>query len=69
MLAMQAGDDVPRLTEWFGVEGLALDFVQRQPDAVLAAVEAAGLTDVEWYLRGPQRDERTRRLYVLARRP
>ena len=69
VLAMQAGDDVPRLTEWFGVEDLALDFVQRRPDQVLAAVEAAGLTDVEWYLRGPQRDERTRRLHVLARRP
>jgi hypothetical protein len=38
--------------------------------AVKAAVKAAGLTDVEWYLRGPHewRDETTQRLYVVARR-
>jgi hypothetical protein len=31
--------------------------------------KAAGLTDVEWYLRGPHewRDETTQRLYVVAR--
>lgn len=71
VLAMQAGDDVRRVTEWHGVEGLALDLVQRDPDAVVALVEAAGLTDVEWYLRGPvtSREETTRRLYVLGRRP
>jgi len=40
------------------------------PATVVAAVEAAGLTDVEWYLRGPHewRDETTQRLYVVARR-
>ena len=70
VLATQAGDEVPRLTEWFGVEGLALDFVQRDAEGVVAAVHAAGITDVEWYLRGPvaSRGERTRRLYVLGRR-
>jgi uncharacterized protein len=71
VLAMQAGDDVRRVTEWHGVDGLALDLVQRDPDAVVALVEAIGLTDVEWYLRGPvtSREETTRRLYVVARRP
>jgi uncharacterized protein YceH (UPF0502 family) len=71
VLATQAGDEVPRLTEWFGVEGLELDFVQRDPEQLVAAVQAAGLIDVEWYLRGPvtSRGEQTRRLYVLARRP
>lgn len=68
VLAMQAGDEVRRVTEWHGVEGLALDIVARDPQSVVAAVEAAGLVDVEWYLRGPQHDERTLRLYVLARR-
>lgn len=70
VLAMQAGDDVRRLTEWFGVGDLALDFVRRDPDTVVAGVQAAGLTDVEWYLRGPHTGsgETTRRLYVLARR-
>lgn len=71
VVALQAGDDVAHLEEWFGVEGLALDFVRHDPESIVALVEAAGLTDVEWYLRGPvtARGEQTRRLYVLARRP
>ena len=71
VLAMQAGDDVRRVTEWHGVDGLALDLVHRDPDAVVALVGAAGLTDVEWYLRGPvtSREETSRRLYVVGRRP
>lgn len=71
VVALQAGDDVAHLDEWFGVEGLALDFVRHDPESIVALVEAAGLTDVEWYLRGPvtARGEQTRRLYVLARRP
>lgn len=70
VLGMQAGDDVRRVTEWLGVEGLALDFVSRDPDAVVALVRAAGLQDVEWYLRGPieRRGETTRRLYVIGRK-
>ena len=38
---------------------------------VVAAVEQAGLRDVEWYQRGPiaSREETTERLYVLARKP
>ena len=71
VVALQAGDDVAHLDEWFGVDGLALDFVRHDPESIVALVEAAGLTDVEWYLRGPvtARGEQTRRLYVLARRP
>ena len=71
VVALQAGDDVAHLDEWFGVEGLALDFVRHDPESIVSLVEAAGLTDVEWYLRGPvtARGEQTRRLYVLARRP
>jgi uncharacterized protein YceH (UPF0502 family) len=71
VLAMQAGDDVRRISEWHGVEGLALDLVHRDPDAVLGLVAAAGLTDVEWFVRGPLSGlgETARRLYVLARRP
>lgn len=71
VLAMQAGDDVRRVTEWHGIDGLALDLVHRDPDAVVALIEAVGLTDVEWYLRGPvtSREETTRRLYVVGRRP
>ncbi|CAB4724914.1 unannotated protein [freshwater metagenome] len=71
VLAMQAGDDVRRISEWHGVEGLALDLVHRDPEAVLELVAAAGLTDVEWFVRGPLSGlgETARRLYVLARRP
>jgi uncharacterized protein YceH (UPF0502 family) len=71
MLGMQAGDDVRRISGWHGVEGLALDLVHRDPEAVLELVAAAGLTDVEWFVRGPLsgRGETARRLYVLARRP
>jgi hypothetical protein len=38
---------------------------------VVEAVNAAGLVDVEWYLRSPLSDVEapTERLYVLARRP
>ena len=70
VLGMHAGDDVRRVTSWFDVEVPALDFVLHDPASVVAAVEAAGLTDVEWYLRGPHawRDETTQRLYVVARR-
>lgn len=71
VLAMQAGDEVRRVTEWHGVEGLALDLVHRDPESVLALVAVAGLTDVEWYLRGPLagHGETSNRLYVLARKP
>ena len=70
VLGLHAGDDVRRVTRWFEVEVPALHFVLHDPATVVAAVEAAGLTDVEWYLRGPHewRDETTQRLYVVARR-
>jgi uncharacterized protein len=70
VLGLHAGDDVHRVTRWFEVEVPALDFVLHDPATVVAAVQAAGLTDVEWYLRGPHewRDETTQRLYVVARR-
>lgn len=70
VLGLHAGDDVRRVTSWFDVEVPALDFVLHDVAAVVAAVYAAGLTDVEWYLRGPHewRGETTQRLYVVARR-
>jgi len=70
VLGLHAGDDVRRVTRWFEIEVPPLDFVLHDPVTVVAAVKAAGLTDVEWYLRGPHewRDETTQRLYVLARR-
>lgn len=71
VVATQAGDDVRRVTQWHGVEDLALDFVQREPASLVAVAEAAGLVEVEWYLRGPltAQGETSRRLYVVGRRP
>ncbi len=68
-LALHAGSDVHHADEWMG-EPVDVDFVLHDPDAVVGAVRAAGLVDVEWYLRGPLEGEvETERLYVLGRRP
>ena len=70
VLGLHAGAEVRHLGEWFGQE-VDLDVVLHEPDFVVAAVEAAGLVDVEWYVRGPltARAETTQRLYVVARKP
>ncbi|WP_088318807.1 DUF480 domain-containing protein [Kineosporia sp. R_H_3] len=69
LLGLHAGHEVRHLTSWFD-EDVELDLVLHEPADVVAAVTAAGLTDVEWYLRGPLegRGETTQRLYVMARR-
>jgi uncharacterized protein YceH (UPF0502 family) len=69
VLGLHAGDEVRHLDEWFGHE-VDLDAVLHEPAAVVALVEAAGLVDVEWYLRGPigARGETTQRLYVIGRK-
>lgn len=70
VLGLHAGAEVRHLDEWFGQE-VDLDVVLHEPDFVVAAVEALGLVDVEWYVRGPltARGETTQRLYVVARKP
>ena len=70
VLAGHAGHEVRRTTSWFGHD-ITLDVVLHDPADVVAAVTGAGLTGVEWYLRGPlqARQETTERFYVLARRP
>jgi uncharacterized protein YceH (UPF0502 family) len=70
VLGMHAGAEVRHLEEWFGHD-VDLDFVLHEPAFVVGVVEAAGLVDVEWYLRGPftGRRETTQRLYVVGRRP
>lgn len=69
-LGLHAGRDVRHLTTWFG-HPVDVDVVLHTPDDVVAALAAAGLTDVEWYVRGARAryDENTDRLYALARRP
>ena len=70
VLALHAGSGVRHHDEWFD-RPVDLDFVLHDQDEVVRLVTAAGLTDVEWYRRGPveSRGETTERLYVLARRP
>jgi uncharacterized protein YceH (UPF0502 family) len=69
VLALHAGAEVRHLDEWFGHE-VDLDFVLHEPAFVVGVVEAAGLVDIEWYLRGPlaARGETTQRLYVVGRK-
>jgi uncharacterized protein YceH (UPF0502 family) len=70
VLGLHAGSEVRSRTEWFGHQ-VDLDFVLHDPAEVLSLVERTGLSDVEWFLRGPLagRGETTERLYVLARKP
>ena len=70
VLGLHAGAEVRHLDEWFGHE-VDLDVVLHEPAFVVGVVEAAGLVDVEWYLRGPltARGETTERLYVVGRKP
>lgn len=68
VLALHSGAEVRHLDSWFD-QDVSLDLVAHQPADVVALVEAAGLSDVEWYVRGPvaARGETTERLYVVAR--
>jgi uncharacterized protein YceH (UPF0502 family) len=70
VLGLHAGAEVRHLDEWFGQE-VDLDVVLHEAASVAGIVAAAGLVDLEWYLRGPltARGETTQRLYVVARRP
>ncbi len=70
VVALHAGDEVQHVEEWFGHD-VDLDIVRHDPESVVGLLEAAGLVDVEWYLRGPvaARGETSRRLYVLGRAP
>jgi hypothetical protein len=58
------------LDDWFG-QAVDVDVVLHEPGEVVRVVEAAGLVDLEWYLRGPvtARGETTQRLYVVGRAP
>jgi uncharacterized protein YceH (UPF0502 family) len=69
VVALHAGSEVRHVDEWFDA-AVDLDFVLHEPRDVVALVEGAGFTDVEWYHRGPvtARGETTERLYVVGRR-
>ena len=69
VLGLHAGDDVRRMTNWFEVEVPALDFVLHGPTSVVAAVKAAELTDVEWYLNRAARVARRDHAAAVRRGP
>ena len=69
VVALHAGAEVRHLDEWFDAP-VDLDFVLHDPAEVVRLVDETGLTDVEWYHRGPltARGETTERLYVVGRK-
>ena len=52
-IATHVGDEVRHPGELFG-EPTELDFMLHDPEVIIAAVEAAGLIDIEWYIRSPR---------------
>lgn len=67
-LATHLGNEVQYPDVLWGVP-TDLHFVLHDAEAVVAAAEAAGLVDIEWYRRSPLPQEvPTQRLYVLGRR-
>lgn len=70
VLAVHAGEEVLHADEWFD-RAVDLDFVLHEPASLVEVVEAAGLVDTEWYVRGrvTARGETTDRLYVVGRTP
>jgi uncharacterized protein len=69
-VGLHTGPEVRHIEEWFGHD-VDLSFTFHDPDTVVAAFAGAGLTEIEWYRRGPYSAgaETTDRIYVLGRRP
>lgn len=67
-IALHIGNEVRHVTELFGAD-VDLHFVLHDRREVLSAATAAGLVDVQWYLRGPDPavEVETERLYLIAR--
>lgn len=69
-VSVHLGDEIRRVTDLYGVH-VDVDFAFHRREALLVAFDACGLTEVEWYERGPKPgiEAATNRLYVLGRRP
>jgi hypothetical protein len=67
-VAVHAGDEVCHLDDWFG-HPVGIDFTLDERGPVVAAFTAAGLVDLECYLRSHagSGEAPTERLYVLGR--
>lgn len=70
VVALHAGAEVRHHDSWFETP-VDIDLVLHDPITVVSQIEQAGLSEVEWYRRGPlaARGETTERLYVIGRRP
>lgn len=70
VLSLFAGPSIRHLAELWDI-AIDLDFVHHDPATVIAAAEAAGLSDLEWYQRGavPSQGEPLHRFYLIGRRP
>ncbi|MDN5769313.1 MAG: DUF480 domain-containing protein [Microlunatus sp.] len=66
-VAAQVGHEVRHPGELWG-SPTDLDFVLHDRDELIAAAEAAGLVDIEWYLRSPPPEAHTERFYLVGRR-
>jgi uncharacterized protein len=69
VLSLFAGPSIRHVAELWDIP-IDLDFVHHDPATVIAAAEAAGLTDLEWYQCGavPRRGEPVHRFYLIGRR-
>lgn len=69
VLSLFAGPAIRHVDELWDIP-IDLDVVHHDPATVIAAAEAAGLTDLEWYERGlvAGPDEPVHRFYLIGRR-
>ena len=69
VLSLFVGPSIRHVAELWDIP-IDLDFVHHDPASVIAAAEAAGLTDLEWYQHGavPSRGEPRHRFYLIGRR-
>lgn len=69
VVSLYAGPSIRHVTELWDIP-IDLDFVHHDPAAVIAAAEAAGLSDLEWYERGhlPRDGAPVHRFYLIGRR-
>jgi uncharacterized protein YceH (UPF0502 family) len=69
-VAVHEGSELKTAEDWFG-RGVSLDFTLHPRAAVIDACTAAGLVDLEWYLRNPTSptEAQTERIYVVGHRP
>ena len=56
VLGLHGGAEVRHVADWFG-HPVDLDFVLHEPAFVVEVASGAGLVELEWYVRGPDRQQ------------